>query len=414
MISNKYVCHYLNVIDYSQHVTGTTRLKLTQSALRSIPISIPSTAEQRRIVTKIEELFSELDKGIESLKKAHAQLATYRQAVLKHAFEGQHTAQWREVSKDRIETSDQLLARIKQGQAARYAKQLQEWDAAVKTWERSGKSGRKPSKPSVFKATEPISPAELSNLPHLPRSWQYVRLSEVAHIGSGMSVSKSRKFAHPIEIPYLSVANVQRGTLDLSSVKTMQIERAHLPTFELRRWDVLFNEGGDRDKLGRGWVWESQIEPCITQNHVFRASPFLGSREHSKWISHWGNSFGQSYFETQGKQTTNLASINKTVLSRFAIPLPPINEQVEILRRLDVEMSIVDYMEQGITTAIGRLDALRQSILKKAFSGQLVPQDESDEPASVLLDRIRAERAQITKRAIPGTKGKRKATKARA
>ena len=99
LISNKYVCHYLNSIDYSPHVTGTTRLKLTQSSLKDIPVSFPSIAEQYRIVAKIDELFSELDAGIESLKKARAQLATYRQAVLKHAFEGKLTAEWRERTK---------------------------------------------------------------------------------------------------------------------------------------------------------------------------------------------------------------------------------------------------------------------------------------------------------------------------
>ena len=103
IISNKYVCHYLNQLDYSDHVTGTTRLKLTQNALKRIPVFVAPTAEQRRIVDKIEELFSELDKGVESLKAARAQLKIYRQAVLKHAFEGRLTAQWREENKDKLE-----------------------------------------------------------------------------------------------------------------------------------------------------------------------------------------------------------------------------------------------------------------------------------------------------------------------
>ncbi len=397
MILDTYVCHYLNTVDYSDHVTGTTRLKLTQSALRAIPISTPSIPEQRRIVAKIEELFSELDKVKESLIKARYQLAVYQQIVLKHAFEGKLTAEWREEKRAAIETSEQLLARIQAEREAQSVRQIREWQAAVDAWDEGGQQGRKPSKPSGFKESVQISPAELTDLPDLPSSWQYARLSELARIGSGMSVSKSRKLADPIEVPYLSVANVQRGTLDLSRVKTMNIERANLHTLELKRWDILFNEGGDRDKLGRGWIWESQIEPCITQNHVFRASPLLDSQEHSKWISHWGNSFGKRYFETQGKQTTNLASINKTVLGRFPIPLPPIEEQVQILRRLDTETSIIDQINRSIATTLEKLDALRQSILKRAFSGQLVAQNPSDEPASVLLDRIRAEREKIAK-----------------
>ena len=214
MISNKYVCHYLNVIDYSEHVTGTTRLKLTQSALRSIPISIPSMAEQRRIVTKIEELFSELDKGIESLKKAHAQLATYRQAVLKHAFEGQLTAQWRRSEQG----PDRDVRPVTRPHQARTGGSLR--TAASGVGCRSQDLGEKRQVRAeaieaelCSKATEPISPCrvEQSTASSVP-SWQYVRLSEycpypvrecqLASRASSLTLSRFR---------ILSVANVQRG-----------------------------------------------------------------------------------------------------------------------------------------------------------------------------------------------------------
>ena len=396
----------LNQFDRSTAVPG-----LNRNDAYDLPVYLPPLPEQHRIVVKVEELLSELDAGIESLKKARAQLASYRQAILKHAFEGKITAQWRKENKDSLETPEQLLACIKRKRETYYEQRLREWRTAVMSWGQGGKSGRRSSKPSEFKVTERIEQDELTDLPHLPRSWQYVRLSEIADIGSGMSVSRSRKLDDPIEVPYLSVANVQRGELDLSRVKTMLIERAQLATLELKQGDVLFNEGGDRDKLGRGWMWDSQMVPCITQNHVFRASPFLGFHEHSKWVSHWGNSFGQRYFEAQGKQTTNLASINKTVLSKFPIPLPPISEQVEILRRIDVETSTLDHVESSITAAFRNLSALRQSILKTAFSGQLVPQDPRDEPASFLLDRIKTEREQIPSRVMRRKTAEREKTK---
>ena len=115
--------------------------------LKKSKLPLAPQNEQRRIVAKIEELFSELDKGIESLKAARAKLNIYRQAVLKHAFEGKLTAQWREENKDKLETPEQLLARIKQEREARYEKQLQEWKAAVKEWEEGGKLGKRPAKP---------------------------------------------------------------------------------------------------------------------------------------------------------------------------------------------------------------------------------------------------------------------------
>ena len=112
----------------------SSRVPTPYLANQSIP-NCHRRDEQRRIVAKIEELFSELDKGVESLKTARAKLNVYRQAVLKHAFEGKLTAQWREENKDKLETPEQLLARIKQEREARYGQQLQEWKAA-KEWEK--------------------------------------------------------------------------------------------------------------------------------------------------------------------------------------------------------------------------------------------------------------------------------------
>lgn len=229
----------------------------------------------------------------------------------------------------------------------------------------------------------------------------YIQLAAIAQINSGIAVSKSRVINEPIDVPYLRVANVQRGKINLDEVKTISIEKHDLQRFELCYGDILFNEGGDRDKLGRGWIWESQIVPCITQNHVFRATTFIKNISHSKYISFWGNTFGQNYFERTGKQTTNLASINKTVLSLFPIPMCSIAEQEEIDRVLEAQLSTLDKLDLEINLSLTKADVLRQSILKQAFSGQLVPQDPNDEPASVLLERIAKEKATSAKKGKP-------------
>lgn len=416
VIHSSFLKHRLNAADfvkYASNLNEGDRPRVKFGQLAEFQVLIPPRAEQLRIAAKLDALFSELDKGVDFLKKANAQLRDFRQTLLRYAFEGKLTKQWRKENKDGLETPEQLLDRIKQERDATYEQQLRDWKSAFIAWKQGGRSGRRPPKPSEFEVAAPLGKDELTDLPTIPQSWQYVRLSEIADIGSGMSVSRTRELSDPITISYLSVANVQRGELDLSGVKTMRIERTQLPALELKRWDVLFNEGGDRDKLGRGWIWESQIEPCITQNHVFRASPFLVSREHSMWISQWGNSFGQRYFELQGKQTTNLASINKTVLRNFPIPLPSIKEQEEILHKIDIGTTTLDQIAKGITVTLRNIDALRQSILSKAFSGQLITQDCSDEPVSVLLERIRTEREQTVTRSVSRKTRRRQAARQR-
>ncbi len=289
LIDGRYLSYFLESPGYwaaiNSEKLGIAVPNVNATKLKSVQVPIPPIQEQHRIVAKIEELFSELDKGIESLKTALRQLEVYRQSVLKHAFEGKLTARWREENKDKLETPKELLARVKKVRAARYEQELQEWERAVKTWEAEGKHGKRPSKPGGVKPQTETPPEEMERLPSIPRGWSFVRLCQVAEVGSGMSVSATRKLEDSLKVPYLRVANVQRGFLDLTEVKHMTIERSQLESLQLKQWDVLFNEGGDRDKLGRGWIWQSEITPCITQNHVFRASPYLASEFNSKLLS---------------------------------------------------------------------------------------------------------------------------------
>jgi len=199
------------------------------------------------------------------------------------------------------------------------------------------------------------------------------------------------------EVPYLRVANVQRGFLDLSEIKSIAATEEDIAELRLESGDVLFTEGGDRDKLGRGWVWSSELTECIHQNHIFRVRLFLNLIQ-PRLVSHHGNTFGKEWFSTAGKQTTNLASINLGVLRRFPVPVPPAAEQAEIVALLDEKLSQADAAKTAIEHGLLRDARLRQSILKQAFEGKLVPQDPTDEPSSVLLERIKA-KAKTTDRA---------------
>ena len=227
------------------------------------------------------------------------------------------------------------------------------------------------------------------------QSWPWTTLGEVAEIKGGVTKDSKRQ-ADPsfVEVPYLRVANVQRGRLDLREVATIQVHPNTAKALCLETGDVLMNEGGDRDKLGRGWVWEGQIEGCIHQNHVFRAR--VSNEFDPYFVSTHANTWGQAWFEKHGRQTTNLASINLGTLKQLPVPAPPRSEQesivVELRRTNDARQRLIKSIEQ----ARKRGASLRRAILSAAFSGDLMPQDPTDESASVLLERIRAQRAVAT------------------
>lgn len=227
--------------------------------------------------------------------------------------------------------------------------------------------------------------------------WREVRLSDIAEVQGGVTKDAKKQSLVDEEIPYLRVANVQRGYLDLGEIKTIRVPQAKLPGLLLCPGDILFNEGGDLDKLGRGWIWEGQIERCSFQNHVFRARLRDQSCE-PKYISWWGNYRGLSYFIGAGKQTTNLASINRTVLCALPISIPPKEEQTEIVRRVEILFAFADRLEARLQAAQIASDRLTPSLLAKAFRGELVPQDPNDEPASELLKRLAAAPATLTRK----------------
>ncbi|MDF0592099.1 restriction endonuclease subunit S [Methanotrichaceae archaeon M04Ac] len=343
--------------------SGSTRKRISRKNLSKIEFPLPPLPEQRRIVTKIEELFTQLDAGVSALEKSRAQLKRYRQSVLKAAVEGKLTEEWRRSHPD-VEPASVLLERIERER------------------EKSGRGRHKK-----------LQPLDVSELPELPVEWEWTRLDFLAALKGGITKDSKRKSNNSRSIPYLRVANVQRGFLDLREIKEIEAPKSVISELLLEPGDILFTEGGDRDKLGRGWIWQGELPECIHQNHVFRARLYSNDVS-NKFVSWFGNTYGQRYFMREGKQTTNLASINLTKLRGFPVSLPPKEEQKEIVSEIECRLSVADQTEANLEANLRRAARLRQSILKKAFRGELMPQDPSDEPASVLLERIRMERSQ--------------------
>ena len=380
---SEWVYYWLKTVDFKELTHATTLPSLQLPKVRAISLPVPPVPEQSRIVAKIEELFSQLDAGVEELKKAKAQLKRYRQSVLKAAFEGKLTEEWRKrraTSHEPLETAQELLARIRE--------------------ERKKALGAKYKDPP---------PLDTSELPELPEGWVWARLDSIAAIKGGITKDAKRQVPGGHMVPYLRVANVQRGYLDLVEVTEILASGEEMADLGLRRGDVLFTEGGDRDKLGRGWVWQEEIPLCIHQNHVFRARLYVADVQ-PKYVSWYGNIMGRGYFMGAGKQTTNLASINMTKLSGLPVAIPPSAEQAEIVSEIELRLSVTDAEDKAVEAALRQAARLRQSILKRAFEGRLVPQDPTDEPADRLLERIREERLARSDERLAG---KRRATSER-
>ncbi len=377
----------------TEHLHGSTMKHINRGPFLAHETRLPPSNEQARIFDKLEEIFSDLDAGVKELKAAQTKLSQYRQSLLKSAVEGSLTQQWRAENSDQVqETGEQLLARI--------LKQRREQWQQQKLAEFAEK-GKTPPKNWQDKYPEPVQP-DTTDLPELPEGWVWASLDMLGDIVSGVTKGTKRKAEIAVrEVPYLRVANVQRGFLNLDEIKTIPATESDIKKYTLVPGDILFNEGGDRDKLGRGWVWYGEVENCIHQNHVFRMRAFVTDLV-PEFISHHGNTFGKLWFQSAGKQTTNLASINKGILQEFPVPLAPVIEQNKIIELLEEELTLLAKQEEYTLAALTASEAQRKNILKSAFSGQLVPQDPNDEPASVLLEKIKQEREALAKK--PKTK----------
>jgi type I restriction enzyme, S subunit len=329
-------------------------------------IPLAPLAEQRRIVARLDTLFAEIAEGEAALAEARKGLDTFRRALLKAAVTGELTKDWR-AANSATETGHDLLVRIVQ--------------------DRSGKatsSGRKRVSLGVSSLTKKQA------LPALPEDWAWATLGEIGEIVGGATVDQKRKPSAPITVPYLRVANVQRGYVDVSEVKSITVERVAAEKLRLISGDVLLNEGGDRDKIGRGWVWDGSIPDMIHQNHVFRVRLMDGTLN-PFFVSHYANEMGRRFFIEEGKQTTNLASISLSKIGMLPVPIPPPEEVTEIIRRVSDELAAAADTAAMLDAEATDAARLRRSILKAAFEGRLVPQNTDDEPASSLLSRIAAQ-----------------------
>ena len=363
---------YANSVNLQGYVTGTTRLKLTQAALNSIPVPLAPLPEQHRIVAEIEKQFTRLYASVAALKRVQANLKRYRASVLKAACEGKLVPTEAELARSEgreYEPADHLLERV-------LAERRAHWESQEK---RRGKY------------REPVA-LDTSDSPELPEGWVWAMVD--ALLSEPLSNGRSVKTASG-GFPVLRLTALRQGQIDQSEFKNGAWTAQEAERFLIREGDFLVSRGNGSIKLvGLGGLVGPVQTPVAYPDTLirFRLHPEVAIT----FFAHlWNSSMIRDQLESMARTTAGIYKVNQQDLSLCWIPLPPLSEQCRIVAEVERRLSVAQKAEVSIEANLLRVERLRQSILKQAFSGKLVPQDPNDEPASALLERIRVEREDV-------------------
>ena len=362
---------------------GVSYPAVKEDQVKAQPLELPPTEEQRRIVERIEALFDEIDKGVESLHDAERAIKLYRQSLLKSAFEGHLTADWRAKNHGQLECPDMLLARIREERKSRYSVALEKWERAVAEWKNGGENDRKPTKPKPPAGFDLLWTSERLTWPSV-----YVRALLDAPLVNGRS-AKDKEGGFPV----LRLTALKSGKIDLRESKEGDWSEGDAQPFLVKRGDIFISRGnGSKNLVGIGGRVLNEPTPVAFPDTMIRVRLDTSAVQPEYFLLAWNSWTVRQQIENAARTTAGIYKINQGHIRGFVLPLPSLAEQAEIVRILNERLEAVDTLQAEMDANLARADALRQSILKKAFSGELVSQDPDDEPAQALLARIRASR----------------------
>jgi len=366
--------------------------------IKPVKLNLPPLPIQRAIVSKIECLFSSLDSGIADLIKAQAQLKIYRQAVLKKAFEGELTKEWREQQTD-LPSAEELLELISEERQAYFNKQIKEWNANLRLWEENGKVGKKPSKPKHLKDFK-LSHEVKSDLPILSKEFLWLPIGNIFSDSPLNGIYKSSS-EYGSGLPIIRIDNFYAGVISPSiTFKRLRIRTEEINKYQLRQGQVLINRVNSIDYLGKSGLVGQLDELTVFESNIMKLS-LLENLILPKFLVLFLTSVtGMKEIRRFAKHAVNQASINQTDVSLTPLPFCSKGEQHQIVKEIESRLSVCDKVEKDIKDSLVKSTALRQSILKKAFEGKLLTKEEIEkckqeadyEPASVLLERIKKEK----------------------
>ena len=382
-ISGAFLKHRLSAydfVDFASHLNAGDRPRVDFGQLQSFALALPPRDEQTRIANLLDELLDDLATGVSALERCREKLHLYRASVLKAAVEGDLTADWRSAHPD-AEPASTLLQRI-------LAERRAHWEQEqLRAYAEKGKT---PPKNWKAKYKEPVAP-DLADLPSLPRGWEWVGFDQIGAIQGGLQKSPARapKRNH---FPYLRVANVRRGRLQLDELHRFELTPQELAKLRLETGDVLLVEGnGSRTEIGRCALWNGEVEDCVHQNHIIRVRLVTGVLP--QYVNVFLNSpIGQFAIQQAASSTSGLYTLSVNKVKRLSLPLPPTAEQQAIADCVEGHAAGIEQIDTTLTDKLSAATRLRQSILHRAFTGNLLPQDPNDEPASKLVERIAADR----------------------
>ena len=366
---------------------GGTQRNISQTVIRSFPFVLAPLPEQHRIVAKLDELFSELDAGVAALERAQAKLKRYRASVLKAAVEGKMTEEWRRNNPPN-EMGEELLRRILVERRNRWEEeQLAKFNA----------KGQKPPKNWQQKYKEPVEP-NTSELPELPEGWCWATMDQFAETASGGTPSRMEPSYFGGSIPWVKSGELEdRLVVHCKETITERGLRASSARIFPSGTLCVALYGATVGKLGLLGM------DAATNQAV--CGIFLPSYISTTYLFHYFRAIRPQLMRRgRGGAQPN---ISQQIIRATLVAVPPRTEQVVIASEVDRHLSLINQTSRTLTFGIERASRVRQSILKRAFEGRLVPQDPNDEPASLLLERIRvsreAERPKKSRRSTAST-----------
>jgi type I restriction enzyme S subunit len=385
---------------------GGAQSNISQEIVRKTLLPLPPTAEQLRIVAEVDKQFTRLDAAVEALKRVRAKLKRYRASLLTAACEGRLVPTEADLARAEgrdYEPADVLLQRI-------LKKRRAEWEADQLA---RLKAQRRPRKDDKWKEKYRDPPAADSRaLPDLPEGWVWARWEQAGLSQNGQSFPSKEYQATGIRL--LRPGNLHpSGRVSWTPENTRRLPEkwaTDVPRFIVRARELVINLTAQslRDEfLGRVCITQTD-ERCLLNQRIARLTPIEVAPEYLLWM------FKSEVFRrfVNGLNTGSLIQhMFTSQLADFCLPLPPLAEQGRIVAEVERRLSLVGDIEWLVEANLKRAERLRQSILKFAFEGKLVPQDPNDEPASVLLERIRAERATKVERAASREGGNRRKRK---